>query len=130
MFLLYLRIFAIDRTLRYFIWGGILFNALFYAGFTASATALQFLCTSSGGKSNRLCFNNYKITMVSSAVSVVSDFYVLLVLIKGVLGLKLSNQRKIGVILIFMTGLLYVRSLSDAFTLSDAFNFNPKDLQK
>lgn len=106
MFLLYLRIFAIDRTLRYMIWGGILFNALFYAGLTASAIALQFLCTSPSGKRNTLCLNNYKITMLSTVVSVITDFYVLLVPIKGVLGLKLSNHRKLGVILIFMTGLL------------------------
>ena len=92
--------------MRYLIYFGIVFQALFYlssVGFYATAEAL---CTSSAKKQADFQFREWVFTIVSGVFNVITDFYVLILPISMVWHLQLSSKRKIGVIAIFLTGLL------------------------
>lgn len=105
--LLYTRIFSVTRKLRWSIWVGIILQVIGYAAFTGHAIALTAICINTKtATTNTLCLNSYKVTYTQSLFSVFTDFYVLLLPIGVLLKLQMSLRRKIGVILIFMTGLL------------------------
>ena len=106
MLLLYLRISAVDRTLRCLIRTEIMFLIIFCAGFAVCERSLQFLFVSVSAASTVLASINYKVIMLSSVVSVTSDCYILLGPIKGVPDLQLSIHRKLDMFLEFLTGLL------------------------
>ena len=106
MLLLYLRIFSIDKLMRYLILGGIFLQVLFYTAFTACAIALEGLCTSTSATTNSFCVNNYKVVYLASIFGILSDVYVLILPIPPVMQLQFSSRRKLGVLLIFMTGIL------------------------
>ena len=110
--LLYHRLFSVDRTIRYLIWVGIVLQVIGYGAFTGCAIGLEVICSDAKkAETNTFCVNNYKVTYTQSLFSVVTDFYVLLLPMGVVSRLQLSFRRKIGVILVFMTGLLYVLDL-------------------
>ena len=46
--------------------------------------------------------------VVQGPLNVLEDLYIFILPIPTVLGLKLANRKKIGLILVFMTGSLYV----------------------
>lgn len=105
--LLYYRLFSIDRNVRYLIWAGIILQVIGYSAFTGCAIGLEVICTDAAiAETNAFCVNSYKVTYTQSLFSVVTDFYVLLLPVGVVLKLQLSPRRKIGVIMVFMTGLL------------------------
>lgn len=100
LLLLYLRIFAPDKVTRY----------LIYIGMTVcigAYTTLMFLA---------IFANVVTIIATNKALGVVnlsSDVYILCVPMAAIMKLPLSTKKKIGVILIFMAGTMYVASFSD-----------------
>ena len=79
---------------------------LVYTAFTSCNIALEVVCTSTTVTTNNFCTNDYKIIYFASIFSVVTDFYVLLLPIHKVSSLQLSPRRKVGVLFIFVTGIL------------------------
>jgi len=104
--LLYLRIFAISRGMKFLIYGAMAIQVVFYLAFTAVAIALEFLCTAESAATRPFCVQNYKVTILQSVFGVATDFYVLLLPVAKVWQLQLPFRRKVGVIAIFMTGFL------------------------
>ena len=105
--LLYYRLFCVNIKIRYLIWAGIFLQVIGYGAFTGCAIGLEIICsTATAAQRNAFCLNNYKVTYTQSLFSFLTDIYVLLLPISVVVRLQLSVRRKLGVIMIFMTGLL------------------------
>ncbi|KAF6226143.1 hypothetical protein HO133_009009 [Letharia lupina] len=104
--LLYFRIFAVNQTMRYWILGGIGLQVVVYTATTACAIALESVCTAESAGTNSFCVNQYKNTVFQAVFSFTTDLYVLVLPIKSVLNLQLSPRRRIGVMILFGTGLI------------------------
>ncbi len=95
------------RPMRRLIWGGIVFQLLFYTAFLALAISLIPLCGSVAADARGgICVSASRAAPVQAALNVATDFYVLLLPLLVVRQLKLPRKRKVGVIAVFMTGLL------------------------
>ena len=92
--------------MKYLIWIGILVQTVIYMAVTACAIAAEFVCTTETSTTAGLCVNTYKITFFQSIFSVITDLYVLLLPVKGTINLQLSSRRRLGVLFLFMIGLL------------------------
>lgn len=108
-FLLYLAIFRPNQALRLCIYGGAVVTTLVYAGFGIA----QFIfLTPSRGETwlSHYSKDFYKETIKTEIpvgiFGVVIDFYILLLPIAAVLPLQLPKKRKIGVVLVFLTGFM------------------------
>ena len=97
LLLLYLRIFAPDKAARYLIYIGVVICVSAY-------TTLMFLTIFVDVDTL------IKTNIALGIVNFVTNVYILCVAIAAVSKLQLSTQKKIGVILIFMTGTTYVDS--------------------
>ena len=106
---LYLKIFRPNPTLRYCIYFGMVFLALFY---TSTFTSYGYLSIPKRGQSQLEAIfsvdtaKDIPLGITQGAVNVVSDFGILIIPIPGVLKLQYPLAKKIGVLSIFMTGLL------------------------
>lgn len=105
--LLYLRLFEVKKILRCLIWAGIAVQVVGYAGLIGERIAEYYICNLDLA-SHSLCRNSYKFTNIQAVFSVLTDFYVLLLPVKVILGLHMSWRRKLGVMSVFVTGLLWV----------------------
>ncbi len=105
MILLYHRIFAVNRTLKWIIWGAITFLVLFYVAETCVALAVEMQCTHAPPYPS-LCSDLWKNTITQVVLNVLTDLAVLLLPITKVLNLHMPLRRKIGVSAIFATGAL------------------------
>ena len=106
-YLLYLQIFRLNDNLRWAIYIGAFVTTSFYA----STTIAQFgLVTPGRGKSfASAVIGNPAVPRISYALGVfgiVTDLYILLLPIAGVLRLQIAKRRKVGVILVFLSGAL------------------------
>ena len=111
--LLYYRLFSVIKEIRYLIWAGILLQVIGYTAFTGYAIGLEIICSDPAiAETDAYCVNSYKVTYTQSLFSVITDFYVLLLPIGVVAKLQLSLRRRIGLIMVFMTGLLYALRLT------------------
>ena len=109
--MLYLRIFSPLRRVKLLIYLGIaiilLTNAVISILFAA-------LCAPRNGQlysvqyNTSQCFDNAtNLTLASAVVNFVSDLYLLWLPLPLVWNLQLTTKRKLGIIAIFMTGILY-----------------------
>lgn len=101
LLLLYLRIFSPDKVTRYLIYAGMIFCIGAYI-------TLMFITI----------FSNV-ITLIAAnktlgVVNFTSDVYILCVPLQAVSKLQLSTKKKIGFMVIFMTGIMYVQCLLQA----------------
>ena len=109
LLLLYLRIFHANVKLRYFIQFGIGFLSLFYTG---TLIAYAILSIPKPGQSQLAAIlsvdtaRDIPLGITQGAVNVVSDFYIFCLPIPVIWKLQLPRGKKIGVLAIFMTGLL------------------------
>lgn len=112
-FILFLEIFNIKPLLRWLIYAGACVTTVFYVTTTIVLFALstpppgvslaqKFASFLEPGRSGFL-----DTVLAVGYFNLFTDFYILLLPISGVLRLQLPKRRKIGVILVFMTGLLY-----------------------
>lgn len=106
MLLLYLRIFAVNTTMKYLIYFGIAFQVLFYLATFAFYLAVEVLCVSTGSFGVRFCTESWQFVPIQGAINVATDFYVLCLPTAMIMQLHLSIQGKMKIIAIFMTGLL------------------------
>ena len=114
-FLLYLQLFQIIRSLRIAIYIGLVFTLLAYSSFTIAWFALgtpsahetwqQHFLGPEQNKGNGL---DWPIPIIG----LVGDIYIFVIPLVGVYGLQLSLRRKIGVAMVFMTGILYAAPFS------------------
>lgn len=115
LFLLYYRVFSLDRRTRLLIHAGIGVNALFYA--ISFALILSF-CSPGPGQNlvqtfaaSPHCVVDARILgIIQASFNVVSDVYLLGTPLPIISKLQLSRQKKIGVTAIFMTASLWVES--------------------
>lgn len=110
-FLLYLHIFYQNAKLKLCIYAGAFLSTLFYV----SVTTTQFiLATPRHGMTFREnVFSPHfekalDLIIPVAAVGVGLDLYILILPVAGVMQLHMPPRRKIGVCLIFMTGILFV----------------------
>ena len=112
-FILFLEIFNIKPLLRWLIYAGACVTTVFYVTTTIVLFALstpppgvslaqKFAAFLEPGRSGFL-----DTVLAVGYFNLFTDFYILLLPISGVIRLQLPKRRKIGVILVFMTGLLY-----------------------
>lgn len=110
-FLLYLQIFAPFKGIRWAIYIGLGFTIIWYTVFTI---AQLYLLTPENGEgfikqfAEQRQLDTLKISIPITAGSVFIDFYAFVIPIIGVSKLQLSRKRKFGVLLIFLTGFMFV----------------------
>ena len=102
--LLYFQLFKVYNSLRILIHTGIWTTVLLHITATVAG---MILCTAPNVEAYTKCNRRSEvIALVTSCVNVVSDFYILLIPILAVWRLKISKQRKAGVLAVFSTGIL------------------------
>ncbi|MCJ1432718.1 hypothetical protein MMC27_002075 [Xylographa pallens] len=106
IFLLYLRLFGVHKVFRYLVYFGIAFQLIFYTAMLAVESSLTVHCVSINALTIALCNDNNIIVVTQGAVNVVTDFYMLALPIPQVLHLNLKLRRKLGLLAIFMAGLI------------------------
>ena len=104
--LLLYQLFGVNKTMRYLIFVGIGFQALFYLSIIGVYSAAEAICVTAANLTTRYCTNLWIFTIIQGVLNVVTDFYILVIPIAMVLRLQLTPRRKIGISAIFLTGLL------------------------
>ena len=104
--MLYFRIFNVNRTMRWMIHIGIYVQIVFYISWVAVYSALLAVCATATGFSHPFCTNTWITVEVQGAINVITDFYILALPTVMVWQLQLTFRRKLGVIAVFMTGLV------------------------
>jgi hypothetical protein len=114
LLLLYLRIFRPSRKANVMIWAGILFVVLFGLAFVI---AYLLLFVPHSGGDNAWALNSARndiallnVNATQGLIFAIQDLYILVIPIHMVAGLHLARRMKLGVIALFLTGLLYVLS--------------------
>lgn len=85
---------------------GIYVQIAFYLSWVGTYSALMAICVSVTGLSKPFCNNTWITVEVQGAINVVTDFYILALPTVMVWQLQLTFRRKLGVIAVFMTGLM------------------------
>ena len=106
LLLLYYRLFSRNKTMRFLIYFGIAFQALFYLASVGFYSAAEATCTQDSKAQAAFYLREWVFTVVSGIINVITDFYVLILPVAMVWSLQLTTRRKIGVIAIFLTGLM------------------------
>lgn len=104
--MLYFRIFNVNRTMRWMIHIGIYVQIVFYISWVAAYSALLVVCATATAFSHPFCTNTWITVEVQGAINVITDFYILALPTVMVWQLQLTFRRKLGVIAVFMTGLV------------------------
>lgn len=104
--LLYIRIFNVQRTFRYFVCAGILTCALTYAACLGISIATLVQCATPRALSYSICMKAQIITVVTSVINVSTDVYILVLPIGPILKLILRPRQKIGLLAVFFSGLV------------------------
>jgi len=111
-YIYFFQIFSPKPVLRWSIWVGALVTTVFYTTITIVMFSLTTPRHGVTLAEQFQSFQNKKTSPVLTTIivlgcfNVLSDLYILVLPISGVMGLNLQPRRKVGVILIFMTGLL------------------------
>ncbi|KAL8891807.1 MAG: hypothetical protein Q9215_001243 [Flavoplaca cf. flavocitrina] len=103
IFILYYRIFSPSKTMRYLIYFGIGANFIYY---TVYLFIYSFYCPNTSKKAITCAHEVKVISVVTSAINVVSDFYILLIPLAAISSLQLPKKRKLGLFAVFFTGFL------------------------
>ena len=110
-FILYLHLFRPLRGFKVAIWIGGIFTALFYL---ATIIAAFVLSTPRPGESWPVHFQGPSqgrlvgLVLVTPVMGILIDLYILILPLMVVNGLQIQRKRKIGVSLMFLTGILLV----------------------
>ena len=105
---LYLRLFAVNKKFKYFTWltmffvFGYLFSNLWTQIFGCTPRAKYWDPDIPGH-----CINYTKAGLAYGSMNIVSDFIIFILPLPMVWSLQLSRKEKIGVSLIFMSGVMY-----------------------
>lgn len=109
IFLMLFHIFYLLRWMRYCVWFGIIFAALFYS----SGVIVPFImCGPYRGRDwleasqTTRCMRLENYGLATGVVNILSDFYLLIIPIPAIWSLQMPTRKKVGVCAMFMTGLL------------------------
>ena len=109
LFLLYIQLFRPTDWLRYSAYAGAVVNVLFY---TLALVLALIYSVPHPGQTLRQAFqsprqaHNVAKSLPTACINLILDVYILLLPIAGVSKLQLPIRKKIGVIAVFLTGLL------------------------
>lgn len=118
-FLMYYKIFWPKSSLRYPIYIGGIATALFYTANTICLIVFIFPRpgdTHYKQQQGSASGNVDRFSVASSAVGAAIDLYILVLPIGAVTQLQLATKRKIGIVVIFMSGFLYVSAFTTQVT--------------
>ena len=110
LFLLYHRLFALNRWTRIAIYFGIALNGLFYL---ASCIALVILCIPRRGESwtstkyATRCYHAIAMGDVQGIFGLISDIYIFILPLPVLYKLQMSLKKKLGITAVFLTGIMY-----------------------
>lgn len=121
LMLLYLRLFGLSRGFRYTIYVGLVVTfCVCLVGLPVTA----YYCAPSPGQEwsvqtiGASCQKSILPGVVQGALNVVLDLFIISLPVPVILGLHMSPRRRIAVLAVFLTGILYVNP--DASTLARA----------
>lgn len=126
LFLLFLEIFGSLRWLKLLTYAGILVTGIFYGSIMI---ALAVVCAPRHGHSKvdyftaakaPACVDNDYINVWPGVFNILSDFYLLILPLPAVWHLQLPIGKKVGITLMFLTGLLYVSFVVQSLHLTDS----------
>lgn len=109
-----LRIFSCSRQIKIMVWAGILFTGTTYMAFFIGFTILAVPAnTTNRSELDAKFFTRFtKASQISSlilgALGILTDLYVIAIPIMAVSKLNMTTKRKVGLSILFTTGLLYV----------------------
>lgn len=92
--------------MRRLIWAGIIVQVAAYASFIGLGIVREVECYSLTTLHKSLCLSSYKVNYTEAVFSALTDAYLLIMPIRVVMQLQLDLQRKMGVLMVFMTGLM------------------------
>jgi hypothetical protein len=104
--LLYLRIFGVQKSFRYMVYAGVAFCAVFYTAYVAIQISTTVLCVDAASLSRPIFAQIHVIVVTTGVVNVFTDLYLLGLPIRPVTQLKLKSRQKLGLLSIFMAGLV------------------------
>lgn len=113
-FLLYLQLFRPMRWLKTCAYIGAVFTVMFYLGMTVAQLTFSTPRHGETWLSHQVTHNEnlaLAMSVPQSVVGLAIDLYILILPIIAVSQLQLAPRKKVGVMLIFMTGLLYEDTL-------------------
>ncbi|KAI4179877.1 MAG: hypothetical protein L6R41_007584 [Letrouitia leprolyta] len=100
LFILYYRLFSPSDVMRYLIYFGVAFNVVFYFIYIF---LYAFLCKS---KAQTCAMQLKTLGLVTTAINIVDDFYILSIPLAAISSLQLPPKKKVGLLAIFFTGFL------------------------
>jgi hypothetical protein len=105
---LYLRIFQVSRTLRVLIWIGVF---VICSTYLVAIPVFSYYCTPRANENWDLmllgkCKKNGVYALIQGVIGVGLDVYIFILPLPTVLRLRLPRRKKIGVVLVFVAGLL------------------------
>ena len=109
IFLLYLRIFTINRKMKYSIWFGMAFTFVLY---WINIPFESWYCAPRAGDPwgletvGKTCADNIMFGLVQGVLSVALDLYIFILPVPIVLNLQMSMKRRISVLGVFATAIL------------------------
>ncbi|KAL8648062.1 MAG: hypothetical protein Q9226_006157 [Calogaya cf. arnoldii] len=109
LFFLYRQLFHPKQYFLYLVWAGVIVSGLFYWSSLIAAVAL---CAPRGDETYIMAFASARcgktkgLAVVMGVFNVLSDLYLLVIPIPPVLGLHLQPRKKIGLLILFATGIL------------------------
>ena len=109
LFLLYHRLFAVNRWTRIAIYFGVILNGLFYL---ASCIALIILCIPRRSESwtsptyAARCYHAEAMGDVQGIFGLLSDIYIFILPLPVLFKLQMSLRKKLGITAVFLTGLM------------------------
>ena len=103
-----LHIFKINRRFRLAVYWGIGIISFLYLGLIANTITIVVYCSSwdFGGVHRAFCTNQDIPALIGGAINVVTDIYVLALVITQVLKLQTTRKRKTGILLVFLVGVV------------------------
>ena len=104
--LLYIRIFNIQRAFRYFVYAGIFSCTLIYTTYVSISIATIVQCAGPLLNDFQVCAHAQSIVIVFAVIGVATDLYILALPISPILHLKLRRRQKIGLLGVFLSGLV------------------------
>lgn len=125
LFLLFLETFGSLRWLKLLTYAGILVTGIFYASIMI---ALAVSCVPRHGHSKvdyftaaraPACVGNNYLTSWPGLFNIFSDFYLLVLPLPAIWHLQIPIGKKVGIIMMFLTGLLYVSFVIHSLHIAD-----------
>lgn len=122
--LIYLRLFGVNKTFKYFTW----VVMFFVCGYLTSNFWTQLFGCSPPSKywlpdTPGHCMNYTKAGLAYGSMNISSDFFIFILPLPMIWRLQLSRREKIGVSLIFMSGAMYVDYRHNAMDTKSMLKF-------